>query len=49
MARPSHWHEPMAMHALDSATISFGLVAIPIKVYTTNETAEQNRWARQLW
>jgi DNA end-binding protein Ku len=31
----------MAMHALDSATISFGLVAIPIKVYTTNETGEQ--------
>ena len=29
------------MHALDSATISFGLVAIPIKVYTTNETGEQ--------
>ena len=27
-------------HALDSATISFGLVAIPIKVYTTNEPSK---------
>ncbi|HVV85593.1 MAG TPA: Ku protein [Kofleriaceae bacterium] len=31
----------MAPHALDSATISFGLVAIPIKVYTTSETADE--------
>jgi DNA end-binding protein Ku len=30
----------MPPHALDSATISFGLVSIPIKIYTTNETSE---------
>ena len=30
----------MSPHALDSATISFGLVAIPIKVYTTNEPSK---------
>jgi DNA end-binding protein Ku len=30
----------MPPHALDSATISFGLVAIPIKVYTTNEPSK---------
>ncbi len=31
----------MPPHALDSATISFGLVAIPVKIYTTSETANE--------
>lgn len=31
----------MPPHALDSATISFGLVAIPIKIYTTNEASSE--------
>ena len=30
----------MAPHALDAATISFGLVAIPVKIYTTNEASQ---------
>ena len=40
-AWPLHPPPGMAMRSLDKVTVSFGLVSIPAKIYSTNERSEQ--------
>src|ERR1700674_5748612 len=39
MRRESYHRHPMSAHPIGSATLSFGLVSVPVKMFSTGEAA----------